>query len=88
MNSKNFKICSFQITGKCICQTTLPLQSLTFHVEQSPNKFAQKNLSPICHEKLPSILYGARHYALVPSIGKSCGGVSLNICKKVQNKTC
>ena len=22
------------------------------------------------------------------SIGKSCGGVSLNICKKVHNKTC
>ena len=31
-----------------------------------PHKFAYNNLSPICYEKLPSILYGARHYALAP----------------------
>ena len=30
---------------------------LILHVEQHPNKFAQNNLSPVCHEKLPSILY-------------------------------
>ena len=37
-------------------------QSLTVHVEQSPKKFTQN----ICHEKLPSILYGTKHYALAP----------------------
>ena len=39
---------------------------LTLHVEQCPNKFTQNNLCPTCHEKLPSILYGAGHYALAP----------------------
>ena len=34
--------------------------------EQSSKKFAQNNFSPICHENLPSILYGARHNALAP----------------------
>ena len=29
-------------------------------------QFAQNNLSPICHEELPSIPYGARHYPLAP----------------------
>ena len=32
----------------------------------APNKFTQNNLSSICHENLPSILYGAGHYALPP----------------------
>ena len=31
-----------------------------------PNKFAQNNLSPICHKKHLSILYPPRHYALAP----------------------
>ena len=31
--------------------------NLILHVEQYPNKSAQNNLSQICHEKLPSILY-------------------------------
>ena len=31
-----------------------------------PHKFAKNNLFPICHEKLPSILYGSGHYALAP----------------------
>ena len=38
------------------------IKSLTPHVEQSLNKFATQNLSPISHEKLlekvPFILYG------------------------------
>ena len=35
-------------------------------INQSANKFLQSNLSSICNEKLPSILYGARHYGLPP----------------------
>ena len=31
-----------------------------------PKKFTENNLSPICHEKLSSILYGAGHYAHAP----------------------
>ena len=30
----------------------------------------------------------AKHALCPGSIGKSCGGLSVNICKKVQNKTC
>ena len=52
-----------------------------------PNKIAQNNLSPICHKK--ASLHTLSGETLCPcSIGKSCGGASLNICKKVQNKTC
>ena len=42
----------------------------TAYVEQHPNKFSQKSLSPICHKKLfekgLSILCGDRHYPLAP----------------------
>ena len=60
-------------------------ESLTLHAEQSPNKCLQNKLSPISNKKLPSILDGTSETLCPCTIEKLCGGVSLNICKKVQN---
>ena len=59
---ENSQIYSVHITGKCICETPLPLYDLIIstHVKHPAHKFAQKNL---CHAKLfkkkvPHILRG------------------------------
>ena len=48
---ENSQIYSVHITGKCICETLLPLYDLIIstHVKHPAHKFAQKNL---CHAKL------------------------------------
>ena len=52
-----------------------------------PQYICSKQFVP--HLPWTGSLYTLWGVTLCPcSIGKSCGGVSLNICKKVQNKTC
>ena len=67
INTSTFLLTGQGIIFKCISlhDWQLVLQ-LSLHVEQSPNKFTENNLFPICHEKLPSILYRTRRYAPVP----------------------
>ena len=45
---------------------SLAKYSVFNQLQLSPNKFTQNNLPSICHERLPSILYGVRYYVLAP----------------------
>ena len=89
MIGKSFQITAFRLLENAFVKLPCPHHHLiinppcrTFSQWISPKQF-------VFHLPCKASLHTLWGETLCPwSIGKSCGGVSHNICKKVQNRTC
>ena len=63
---KSLRFTVFRLLENAFVKLPCPYHDLIINLpcRTGPKKLTQNILFPICHKKLPSILYGVRHYAL------------------------